>query len=220
MQKVTGERIAAAIIDAVIIGILAIAITVIALIPEGFDGFVDMMLGAGGLDDSFEPSDSYLTFLLASTIGELVLGVIYFVLIPFKMNGQTLGKKFLSIKAINEFGENPNLKQHFIRSVQNWSAYFAAPFVFLAYSNYIAYVLVAGLLANIAIILLIVAFIMLIAREDGKGLHDLMANTRVVKVDFDINKKFVEQTSQMSDWAEVVDEDDQGFMENKQDDEW
>lgn len=90
----------------------------------------------------------------------------------------------------------------------------------VAYTNFIAYIVLAAIVGNLTTIVILVAFIMFLAREDGKGLHDLIANTQVVKVDYDINKQFVEKTSQMGDWAEVVDEDDDGFGEIKKDDEW
>lgn len=91
MKKVTGERIGAAIIDMIIVGIVSILISVLVLVPQGFEGAVDTLLGAG-IDESLEPDSSYLMFLVISGVSELVLGVLYFVYVPYKMKGQTLGK--------------------------------------------------------------------------------------------------------------------------------
>ena len=52
---------------------------------------------------------------------------------------------------------------------------------------------------------------MMISREDGKGLHDLLAGTRVMKCDENLDEAFTIKTAQMSDWAEVTDPDDDGF---------
>ena len=146
-KKVSGDRSAAAIIDAVIIAILVIIPTILYLIPYGLDGYFELLLGESG--DAFDVGNEYSNFLVFSTLSELLIGILYFVFIPYKMNGQTLGKKMLRIKAINEFGENPSLKQHFIRAVQNWSIYGTAPFVFLVYSNYITFLVVAGIFSNL-----------------------------------------------------------------------
>lgn len=217
-KKVSGERVVAAIIDAVIISILLMIPTGLYLISYGFDGYMDLVIGDAG--NVFDIDNNSANFIIFTTLIELIIGILYFVVVPFKMNGQTLGKKMLGIKAINEFGDNPSFKQHFVRAVQNWSIYVTVPFLFLVYSNYITFMIVAAILGNVAGLAVIVAFIMMLAREDGKGLHDIIANSLVVKVDYDINKEFVESVTQMSDWAEVVDEDDQGFNVDEENEDW
>ena len=119
-----------------------------------------------------------------------------------------------SIKAIDEFGKNPTLMQHFKRSVQNWSAYASAPFVFLLYVNIILFSVISGVLGFIVGALVFAAYVMLLIREDGRGLHDLWADTRVVKVDYDIDKEFVEKTALMGEWANVTAD------ESLEEDEW
>ncbi|MFK5883748.1 MAG: RDD family protein [Candidatus Izemoplasma sp.] len=217
-RKVSGERIAAAIIDAIIVFIFVILATIPYLISFGLDGFFDLILGASS--DLFDIDNDYANFIVFSILIELFIGILYFVYIPYKMNGQTLGKKMLRIKAINEFGENPSFKQHFVRAVQNWSLYATVPFVLLVHSNYLTYLIIVSILSNLIVLAVIVAFIMMLAREDGKGLHDLIANSLVVKVDYDINKGFIEKVTQMSDWAEVVDTEDQGFDIEDNDEDW
>lgn len=216
-KKVTGERIIAAVIDAIFVSIIAIIPTVFYLIPQGMDGLFEMFVGS---ENPLEPEASYVYFMAVTTIIELIIGIGYFVIVPFKMGGQTIGKKILKIKAINEFGENPSLKQHFLRAVQNWSVYVSAPFIVLIFTNYLAYLVVVGILANVAGLAVIVAFIMLISREDGKGLHDIIAGSSVVSVDYDINKELVESATKMSDWADIVDGDDKGLKPENEEDEW
>ena len=211
-RKVSGERIAAAIVDALIVTIIAFIPAAILGVIYGLDGVFEIILLQ---DNPLEPTSDYITFMVITIAAETVIGILYFALLPFLWNGQTLGKKFLGIKAINEFGENPSFMKHFIRAIQNWGAYVMFPITFVIYVNYVTYLILStaiGLIPNVAIV---ISLIMLLSREDGKGLHDLIAGTNVVKVTDDINQEFVTKTAQMSEWAEVVDYDKKGDKEEK-----
>ena len=223
-RKVSGERIAAAIIDAIILSVVALIPMVVLGIVYGFEGILENVLFQ---ENPLEPSNEYITFVMVTVISETLLGVIYFSFIPYKWNGQTLGKKMLSIKAINEFGENPSFMQHLIRAIQNWGGYVMLPLSFLVFFNYLAYIFISAFIGIIPTILLFVSLIMLLAREDGKGLHDLWAGTNVVRVTDDINQELNQKTTQMSEWATVVDPDDKGIKDKgieeeikKDDDSW
>ncbi len=217
MRKVSGERIAAAVIDMIIISIVAFIPTLILGLFYGFGGIWDNIIMQ---ENPLDPTNEYITFIMVSVFSETILGVVYFSFVPYKMNGQTLGKKFLGIKAINEFGENPSFVQHLIRAIQNWGGYVMLPLSFLIFVNYLTYIFVSGALGLIPGFLMFISLIMILAREDGKGLHDLMAGTNVVKVTEDVDKEFVQKTTQMSEWAKVVEKDDDGFIEKKEKDEW
>lgn len=212
-KKVGGERLVAAILDAIIVGILAIIPMGIFLITQGFEALFDFYVDGTGM---VETGDSYNLMLIISSVSELVIGVIYFVYIPFKWNGQTLGKKVMSIKAVDEFGENPTFKQHLIRGIQNWGTYVTILTVPLLYVNLFAFSIVGGFLGAGVSILTIVSLILLLVKDDGKGLHDMLAGTLVVKSDVDFNQTFVEKTTQMGDWADVEYSDD----DTTKDDDW
>lgn len=216
-RKVSGERIAAALIDAVILSVIAIIPTLILGAVYGFEGVIENIFMQ---DNPLDPTNEYITFMMVSVSSETLIGILYFSVVPWKWNGQTLGKKFLGIKAINEFGENPSFFQHIVRAIQNWGGYVMLPLSFLLFVNYLTYIVVAGVMGFIPSLLLFVSLIMLLAREDGKGLHDLMAGTNVVKVNEDINQEFVEKTTQMSEWATVVDKDDMGVEKEEEKDPW
>ena len=211
-RKVSGERIAAAIVDALIVTIIAFIPAAILAVIYGFDDVFEIILFQ---DNPLEPTSEYLTFTVISVASETIIGILYFALLPFLWNGQTLGKKFLGIKAINEFGENPSFMKHFIRAIQNWGAYVMFPITFVIYINYVTYLVLATAIGLIPSIAIIISLIMLLSREDGKGLHDLIAGTNVVKVTDDMNQEFVTKTTQMSEWAEVVDYDKKGDKEEK-----
>jgi uncharacterized RDD family membrane protein YckC len=211
MKKVPLERFIAAIIDSIIISIISSVPAVFFYASRGFDQFINY-LTESTIAETVQ-SDT-INFLVFTTFYQLIIIFIWFVVIPARSNGQTVGKKILKIKAIDEFGKNPTLMQHFKRSVQNWSAYASAPFVFLLYVNIILFSVISGVLGFIVGALVFAAYVMLLIREDGRGLHDLWADTRVVKVDYDIDKEFVEKTALMGEWANVTAD------ESLEEDEW
>jgi len=186
----------------------------IYLIADGWEVIWDYVISGGGV---MQEESWYNNFLLVSVISETMIGVLYFVYVPFKVNGQTLGKKIMGIKAIDEFGNNPSFKQHFVRAIQNWTSYVSALTFFIIYISVVAFTIISGVLGTIVFVVLIVSCLMVLSREDSRGVHDLMTDTRVVKADIDLNKEFVEKTTQMSDWAEVVGE---GGKSEKSDDLW
>lgn len=202
-KRVNGERFVAAILDGIVVSIVGMIPIIIYLFTAGWASISEYMVDGGGF---LEDEGWYNTFMLIAVLTETIIGVVYFVYMPFKMNGQTLGKRLMKIKAIDEFGNNPSLKQHFIRAIQNWGTYVTALTFFIFYINVTAYSLISGGLAGIVGILAFISYLMILIKEDGRGIHDLITETRVVKSDVDLNKMFVEKTTQMGEWAEVVGE--------------
>ncbi len=217
IQKVPGERIVAAIIDAVIIGIVGTIFMVLYAAFTGFENFMEVILSNSNsvLGDIESPTASYM---LWTALIDFVPGFIYFVIVPWKWNGQTVGKKIMSIKAIDEFGNNPSLYKHFLRSIQMWGTYVTIPLLLFMFVNMLVFSLVSGLFGFGVVVLTFIAFIMLLSREDGKGLHDMIAGTYVVKADFDgLVDGFNQKATMMGDWAEVKQEEDDGFGEDIED---
>ena len=206
-KKVTGERIVAAIIDSIIVGIIVAIFSFVAALVTGYGSeianlFTNAFAGTETATTEIMTKEQ-IYFTVASTVIEFIIGWIFFVHIPYKMNGQTLGKKLMRIRAINEFGENPTYKQHIVRAIQNWSAYLSLPIVFSLLVNVILGSILAVIAGFITTPLVIVSIILILAREDGKGLHDLMAGTNVVLAAVNIEDEFIEKTTRMADWAEV-----------------
>lgn len=203
-KRVNGERFVAAMIDAIIVSIIAAIPVVIYLFTYGLGDIIDYMVTGSGF---IEEESWYLTFLIVTVVTDIVAGVIYFVYVPYKKNGQTLGKKIMSIKAIDEFGNNPSFKQHFIRAIQNWGMYISALTIGTIYISLTLFSVLSTALTSIVGIITFISYFMILIKEDGRGIHDLITDTRVVKADVDVNKEFVEKTTKMSDWAEVVGEE-------------
>jgi uncharacterized RDD family membrane protein YckC len=205
IKKVSGERIAAAIIDSIfssIIEFIPLGIYFIVLVSDsgGFNAFIEdfILSSTGTTEAAFGETFQVVTMVIA-----FVIGVLYFSFIPYKWNGQTIAKKLLKIKAVNEFGDNPTFVQHLIRGIQIWSAYVGVlllPFILV---DFLTYSIISSLVQGLVSLLVFISFIMVLARSDGKGIHDLMAGTMVVKEDTDFNAPFIEKVTKASEWADV-----------------
>ena len=198
MKKPTFRRILAFIIDMMIVSIISSAIASIGFINptldkynEAYDSYTEYL--QNGLDtknvSNILNSEEYkdITYNINyygryGTIITLVVTVIYFVVFQYFTNGYTGGKKLLNIKIESEDGK---LKVHqlllrslIINNVLTTTLALIALFVlskgtFAKVGNYID-VLEMGLV--------FASFALVLYRQDGKGLHDLLAKTKVVLV--------------------------------------
>ncbi len=219
-KKVSGERVVAALIDYVAMYIIGLIISIIPIAVVGFSGGVDsifdMLIGNPEVTGDVVPEGMMYYTLITVYVG-LIASVIYFVVIPWRWNGQTIGKKLMKLRAVNEYGENPTFFQHFIRAIQNWTVYYTALIGWVILVNYLMFSILS-IASLLVYIVFIISFIMLLAREDGRGIHDMISGTWVIKDDDTVDRGFAEATAQMGDWVEVEDQEDD-WDKKKDDDE-
>ncbi len=115
-----------------------------------------------------------------SNVISIVLTIGYFVVFQFLNKGQTLGKKLLKIRIV-ENDSSPSLKAMILRSIITLgiiSGILNIIFVLiLRMSDYLyAYYFVN----YVSYIFILICGIMILYRKDKKGLHDIMANTEVI----------------------------------------
>ena len=71
-RKVSGERIAAAIVDALIVTIIAFIPAAILGVIYGLDGVFEIILLQ---DNPLEPTSDYITFMVITIAAETVIGI-------------------------------------------------------------------------------------------------------------------------------------------------
>ncbi len=117
-----------------------------------------------------------------SMIIEIVVIILYFVVFQYYNNGQTLGKKIMKLRVISNNGDSLSLNQVAYRALIINSVLInmliVAALLFLG-RNYYYYA--SLLLQIISEIIVIVTLIMIMFRKDGRGLHDIIAGTKVVQ---------------------------------------
>lgn len=120
--------------------------------------------------------------------------LIYFGILQFFLKGQTIGKKIMKIKVIaNKENKKLNIGNYIIRSLILNNIIINLVFIIGAYifdkSTYY-YVSLAATYIQIVIMAAIILMVML--RKDNRGLHDMLAGTKVIDLaidDVDENKE-------------------------------
>ena len=98
------------------------------------------------------------------------------------LKGQTLGKKLLKIKVVNDNGERPSIWNMVIRGlliygiVTTLYSTISINFLDMEKFNYSVSVISA-----IESMIIIVSILMMLYKKDGRGLHDIIAKTNVIR---------------------------------------
>lgn len=110
--------------------------------------------------------------------------LIYFIIIPYFMNGRTIGKKIMKLKVVRRDKKKLTLTNLTIRSmIINGFGFLLISLVLLYFVPSIAYFILTILLGILQIILVFVSVFMIIYKEDNRGFHDIISTTCVVKED-------------------------------------
>ena len=112
----------------------------------------------------------------------VALYIAYFVVFQYMLKGQTLGKKVLKLKVVTNEDGNVTIWQMIIRYLFILSIFsgimdILLVFLLKEYSYMITYVLLS--LGELVFVFASMMFILY--RKDKRGLHDVMAGTKVIK---------------------------------------
>lgn len=109
------------------------------------------------------------------------LSIAYFIVFQYLNKGQTLGKKLLKIKVV-ENGKAPSLKSMIIRSIlidSIFSGLIGIIFIFVLKQN--TYYLGYSIVQMIETMFIFVSALFVLYRKDKLGLHDIIAHTEVLE---------------------------------------
>lgn len=110
-----------------------------------------------------------------------VLFIGYFIVFAYLNKGQTLGKKLFKIRVV-ERDNRPSLKAMILRSLFIYgiiSSLYCAIFVNFLNVDYFSYG--NTIIGYIESLFIMVSFFMILYKNDGRGLHDLIAKTSVIE---------------------------------------
>ena len=150
------HRVAAYVVDFIITGI----ITMIVCLLCSFDVYRVLVDSVILNKDTLLSINDMFAFYRSIFISTLLICA-YFTLLPFLLDGQTLGKKLFRIKVVNEKGEKASLKRLFIREI---FGKYLLNFVSFFFGH-------------------LISFILLENRKDRKSIADILAATIVIDVE-------------------------------------
>lgn len=117
---------------------------------------------------------------LIINIIDVIYILAYFVIFPYFNHGQTIGKKLMNIEVKARSNKKLTLLKLFTRNlIINGLIYFIAVIIcsLVVPDNY--YFITITILSIIQIILILISIIMVLYRNDKRGLHDIIARTWV-----------------------------------------
>lgn len=121
---------------------------------------------------------------------DLVIVILYFGVAPFIFKGQTLGKKMMQIRIVSNSDKPLTLVNYLLRMVVLNNVLITVALISIVYlmsvDNY------AGIYQNVNLVGYIITYIslfMIMVRRDGRGLHDFVANTKVVLTNEEMKRK-------------------------------
>lgn len=189
------KRVVAYLIDFIIITLISSALTYLTFINPKYEKYEQVSLEYTNLvqdyydkkidtnelanktmDLSYDLSKSGYVY----TIGNIVITFLYFGLFASVTKGQTLGKKIMKVKIVNHKGNEAKWYQYFIRTfILNGIILNIVTLIAICFSKETFYTIYSyG--NNFDTILLIINFLMIMFQKEGRGLHDLIAGTKVI----------------------------------------
>ena len=195
MKPVSYKRILAYLIDILIVTCIATILTMFIPVSEEY---VNQMNELNEVLEDYSSGDILETEYLEKfndisyivnkesvqvSVVSVVLSIIYFVVLAYYMNGQTLGKKITRIKVVSSNSKKLTMNNYLIRSLLVDSILMntisIVTILFLEKSSYLK---VYDATSTIFGAIYVVIFAMILFRQDGRGLHDLLANTKVISL--------------------------------------
>lgn len=191
MKKVTGKRFCAYIVDYVIVALIASLFARVPILNPNYDRYMEeynkyiesvkTSLSDSSSDEIIDNSYEMTKLGVNITIINLVVGAIYFVGFQYLNKGQTLGKKMLKIRMVDDNNERPKLYQVLIHSIIiNSLLTTTISVITLLCLSKATYLNISEVVQIIDMGLLFGSFGCMIVRKDGKGIHNILAHTNVI----------------------------------------
>lgn len=124
---------------------------------------------------------------LFSMIFSIIISFIYFVLIPYYKNGQTLGLNIMKIKIASIEDEEIRIPSLLIRSVIiNGILYNYIVLILLYIMPSMSYFISVSILGIMQLLLVIASIFMVLYKRDKKGLQDILSKSVVVDINVEV----------------------------------
>jgi len=193
MKAIFFERLGAFVLDMIIVNLI------FSLISLGFGNYtssseklmheLDNKLVSGEITNE-EYLNEYKGLLydyqkdtVLQTGISLALTIAYYVIFQYMNKGQTIGKKLLGIKVVNKDTKEPiSILKGLLRSFLIYSILsISVSILFLYIINKEYYFIVYSSVLILEMMFLLITIMFVLYKKDGRGLHDIMANSIVIK---------------------------------------
>lgn len=154
---------------------------------------------------------------VSNSIITLVCTLLYFGILQYFLKGQTIGKRLLKLKVVSASDKKINILNYLLRSlIVNDVLLNTISILFLLLTSKKVYTQADNILGILISISEAIIIFLVLTRVDGRGLHDLLFNTKVISTieETSINENKVDDTKKVID-AEFKEEVTQNGKERK-----
>ena len=145
---------------------------------------------------------------ISDSIIILICTLLYFGVIQYFLNGQTIGKKILKLKVVSATDKEINIANYILRTLIVNSVFLnIIGVIFLGFSSKSTYIQVDSILSTLVSIVEAIIIFLVLTRDDDRGLHDLLFNTKVISTDKPIHNKTINNSTKKiidADYKEEV----------------
>ena len=117
------------------------------------------------------------------TVMTIAVTIVYYVVMSYFCHGITLGKYFMKLRIVSASGKEINIFNYFLRSlIINSILSNVVTLILVSTLSKQDFINISSKVSNVFTIIIIVSFILMMYRNDGRGLHDLLGNTKIVNL--------------------------------------
>lgn len=212
------KRIVAYIIDYLLITLVSTALVYITFINPRYDEYLEASKEYNAVAEQYYSKEitakefseqiNDLSYELNSTgyvytIGNIIIIFLYFGVFVYFTKGQTLGKRIMGIKIVSNKGKDLKIYNYFIRAfILNGVILNLCTLIAICFKES-TYLKIYSAASNFDLILMIILFLMILFWKNGRGLHDILAGTKVIDVRDEANLEVVEETKE-KDEIEII----------------
>lgn len=200
------KRIIAFVIDIVIVSLVVSLINLLPLDPykdkykDAYEKYNEVVQKSTEdekkdyKDEIIELNYEVYKYRTYSSMFSATALILYFGVLPLVMNGQTLGKKIMKLRVVSNNEKKLNFWKYLIRivilnniwlSLINIGAVYVVSGVKFYYVTYV--------ISMLSSLIYMLNLIMVMFRKDNRGLHDMVAGTKVIEVSNDVVVESVEE---------------------------
>lgn len=200
------KRIIAFVIDIVIVSLVVSLINLLPLDPykdkykDSYEKYNEVVQKSTEdekndyKDEIIELNYEVYKYRTYSSMFSAAALILYFGVLPLVMNGQTLGKKIMKLRVVSNNEKKLNFWKYLIRIVilnNIWLSLINVGAVYVV--SGVKFYYVTYVISMLSSLIYMLNLIMVMFRKDNRGLHDMVAGTKVIEVSNDVVVESVEE---------------------------
>ena len=189
------KRIIAFVIDIVIVSLVVSLINLLPLDPykdkykDAYEKYNEVVQKSTEdekndyKDEIIELNYEVYKYRTYSSMFSATALILYFGVLPLVMNGQTLGKKIMKLRVVSNNEKKLNFWKYLIRIVilnNIWLSLINIGAVYVV--SRVKFYYVTYVISMLSSLIYMLNLIMVMFRKDNRGLHDMVAGTKVIEV--------------------------------------